>query len=73
MAAQPSGWYRLSIVYDGVTGQVTANGPSGPVSFTTATHLAGGFYVGYREETPADPAVPGTLSYLRPATFDSAP
>lgn len=73
MTAQPSGWYRLSISYNGTTGAVTANGPGGPYNFTAATGLAGQFYVGYRESTPAAPATAGSdISYLRPATFDSA-
>ena len=72
MTASPSGWYRLSIAYDGVTGAVTAKLGATTYNFVTATGLAGGFYVGYREGTPA---VPGTtaIDYLRPATFDTAP
>jgi hypothetical protein len=72
MSAAASGWYRLSIAYDGATGNVTAKLGDTPYTFTTATGLAGQFYVGYREGTPA---VPGTSSavYLRPATFDTVP
>lgn len=69
MTGAASGWYRLSISYDGTTGAVTANGAGQAFNFNTATGLAGGFYVGYREAagTTENP-VP---TYLRPATFDS--
>jgi hypothetical protein len=67
LTAQPSGWYRLSIAYDGTTGNATAVFGSQTFNFTTATGLSGEFYVGYREAVTAQPA------YLRPATFDTVP
>ncbi len=67
MTAYAPGWHRLSVDYDGDTGAVSALGPAGTVNFATAPGLTGGFYVGYRETLPGEPA------YLRPATFDSVP
>ncbi|HON68913.1 MAG TPA: hypothetical protein PLS23_20715, partial [Phycisphaerae bacterium] len=65
MAAQPSGWYRLRINYN--NGTVTASGAGQTVNFSTTPNLVGGAFIGYRE------SVTGIPSFLRPATFDTAP
>jgi hypothetical protein len=85
MSGLASGWYRLSIAYTAATGAVVAkftdaqhlNGtdPSVTINHTTATNLAGSFYVGYRESLvrPDIPTAVTRASLLRPPTFDVAP
>ncbi len=65
LSASASGWHVLSIDYDPATGNVTAKYDNNIYTFSTATDLAGTFYVGYREN------LPGTGNTVaRPPTFD---
>ncbi|MCP4250755.1 MAG: hypothetical protein GY778_27270 [bacterium] len=64
MAAEPSGWHRISIDYDQATGNVVAKFDDQTFNFATDTDLIGGVYIGYRE------SLQGSLFKRRPPTFD---
>ncbi|MHC4088749.1 MAG: lamin tail domain-containing protein [Planctomycetota bacterium] len=65
LSLEASDWYRLSIDYDGGTGNAVAKFDNQTFNFTTETGLVGAFYVGYRESLAGVPAL-----LLRPPTFD---
>jgi hypothetical protein len=67
LTTDQTGWHRLGIEYDPVTGQVIARFGNETRMFTTDPNLLGTFYVGYRESLTA---VPGdNVGISRGATF----
>jgi len=66
MSTVPSGWYRLSLSYNGTTGAVSGTFDTQTFNGTTTPGLVGSFYIGYFE-TYSTSAVPLTA---RPPTFD---
>ncbi|TWT73571.1 hypothetical protein Pla123a_39070 [Posidoniimonas polymericola] len=64
MGEMASDWYRLSLDYDPVTGDVVAVFGDQTFTHTATTDMIGTFYIGYRE------SVDQSLVQIRPPTFD---
>ncbi|MCA9237717.1 MAG: lamin tail domain-containing protein [Planctomycetales bacterium] len=69
-SSESAAWHRLGLDYDPTTGDVTATFDDQTFQFTTATDIAGTFYVGYREGITNGGGSGANTPVLRPPTFD---